>query len=164
MTRLSRIAPVLALTAVLAACGSPEDTADVVDGPATTDGTDSTDGTEGSSSTTGEAGPTTEEGTTTEGAAEEPTIDGGPSARGTVAGTTPMLHDVVVPGETGAIITVTPEGDVDIVAEFDGQSVDGGLSGERELFRVTGPDDYSLEVHGYDDDAAGGYTVTVAAG
>ena len=49
------------------------------------------------------------------------------------------------------------------IVRGDGQTFDAGLSGEAESIRVTGPDDFSLEVYGYYEDAVGTYTVTIEA-
>lgn len=126
--------------------------------PTTDDTTTST--TEDTTTSTTEESTTT---TTTTGGSGGFSIDGSTTSGGSLDESgTANFHDVVVPDGTIVIVTITPDSpDLDLVAEADGQSFDDNLSGEPELIRVTGPDDFSLEVSDFGS-TAGSYTVTIA--
>jgi hypothetical protein len=127
----------------------------------TTTTEESTETTEGSTEST-EGTTESTEGTTETTAAPsgEFSIDGGTSTQGTVDGVNSNFHDVEVGAGVTVLITVTPLGDYDIVAEADGQTFDEGFDGDPEVIRVDGPDTFSLEISGFAG-ASGDYTITI---
>lgn len=150
----------LLVLGLAAGCGSSDDDS----------GSTTTTEADAESTTTTEAGVATTtsapDGSTTtaasgEAAGGEPTIDGGSSVTGEVAGRASVEFSVSVPDGVRARLTATPDGDYDIVVEGNGQVVDGGGRGEPETVLIIGPDDFTLEVHGLLAHSAGTFTVTI---